>query len=175
MPDNQVIKFKNEELYREKLDCLVSGGCRGIFPVSIVEEEGAFKGFYKTSGYKKISMLKSVEAAETLMILEKTLDAVEECRQHLIFPEEFIISTDTAYTDGGFKTVKFTYMPGGREESFNVKISGFTESLKKITTENGRLYLDMMKELFSTENLSKTRLKAVIVKLRQEIKTCGII
>ena len=89
MLDKQVIRFESGKIpYKRKLDYLVCGGCKGIFPVSIVEDEDGIKGFYKTFGYKKISCLGEVGAAGILKLLEKTMDAVEECGQYLIFPEE---------------------------------------------------------------------------------------
>ena len=50
----------------------------------------------------------------------------------------------------------------------------YIEELKSITTENGRLYLNMAAELFSTEDISNKKIKAVLLKLRQEINLCNI-
>ena len=74
MLDKQVIRFESGKIpYKRKLDYLVCGGCKGIFPVSIVEDEDGIKGFYKTFGYKKISCLGEVGAAGILKLLEKTM------------------------------------------------------------------------------------------------------
>ena len=160
MLDKQVIRFESGKIpYKRKLDYLVCGGCKGIFPVSIVEDEDGIKGFYKTFGYKKISCLGEVGAAGILKLLEKTMDAVEECGQYLIFPEEFVINT---------------YMPSIRQDSLETKMLDYIEELKSITTENGRLYLNMAAELFSTEDISNKKIKAVLLKLRQEINLCNI-
>ena len=175
MLDKQVIRFESGKIpYKRKLDYLVCGGCKGIFPVSIVEDEDGIKGFYKTFGYKKISCLGEVGAAGILKLLEKTMDAVEEYGQYLIFPEEFVINTETAYVDSRFEKVRFTYMPSIRQDSLETKMLDYIEELKSITTENGRLYLNMAAELFSTEDISNKKIKAVLLKLRQEINLCNI-
>jgi len=175
MVNEQIVRFDREKIcFESKLDFLVSGGCKGIFPVSIIEDEEGIRGFYKTFGYKKLSCLENIGAAEILTLLEKTVDAVEECEQYLIFPEEFIISTETAYVDSRFQRIKFTYIPSRREESRNIKLLNFIGELKKLTTDNGRLYLNMAEELFSVENLSRGKIKALFLRLREEIKLCDI-
>ena len=76
--------------------------------------------------------------------------------------------------DGRFKEVKFTYLPSTRGKGWNTKLIAFIEELKQITTDNGKLYLDMVRELFSIESLSRTKIKAALLKLRHEIKVCNI-
>ncbi len=99
---------------------------------------------------------------------------MEECGQYLIFPEEFVINAETAYVDSRFEKVRFTYMPSIRQDSLETKMLDYIEELKSITTENGRLYLNMAAELFSTEDISNKKIKAVLLKLRQEINLCNI-
>ena len=175
MLDKQVVRLERDKLsFKDQLDFLACGGCKGIFPVSITEDEEGIKGYYKTMGFRKLSSFEEVSAADVLTLLEKTMEAVEECGQYLIFPEEFVISTDTAYVDGRFKEVKFTYLPSTRGKGWNTKLIAFIEELKQITTDNGKLYLDMVRELFSIESLSRTKIKAALLKLRHEIKVCSI-
>lgn len=175
MLDKQVVRLEREKLpFEGKLDFLTCGGCGGIFPVSITEDEEGIKGFYKTSGFKRLSDLEEVGAAEVLTLLEKTIDAVEECGQYLIFPEEFVISSDTAYVDEKFRRIKFVYVPCHGEKSCGDKLIDFMEELKKITTDNGRLYLDMAKDLLSSGYVGSMRIRTAVLRLKHEIKICGI-
>lgn len=176
MTDSRRVELGRAQIpYRRKLDYLVDGGCKGIFPLSIAEDEHGFCGTYRTDGYRRLSQLEQVPAAEVLVLLEKTLDAIEACRQYLIFPEEYQISTQTAYVNSRFSEVRFAYLPAQEEAALAVKLTAFIAELGQITTENGRLYLRMAGELISTEELSRKKIKALLLRLREEIKLCDII
>ncbi len=176
MLDKQVVRLDRSKLsFEGQMDFLTCGGCGGLFPVSITEDASGIRGYYKTSGFRKLSSLGEVGASDVLLLLEKTIEAVEECGRYLIFPEEFVISTETAYVDGRFRKVKFTYVPSSGEKDLNVKLGGFIEELKQITTDNGKLYLNMLRELISVRNLNRMKIKAAMLKLRYEIKMCNIL
>ena len=97
MLNKVMIKFKEEQLgYEEKMDLLTEGICKGIFPISIIKNQEGITGFYYTSGYKRISDCGLLGADKILTVVEKTISAMEECNQYLIFPEEFIMDMNTA-------------------------------------------------------------------------------
>ncbi len=176
MYDRVMIKFKEEQLaYKEKMDVLTEGGCKGIFPISIIKDARQITGFYVTAGYKRLSELDNLSAEKILTVVEKTVSAMEECNQYLIFPEEFIITLDTVYIKDNFERIKFTYVPDKSKSGASKKLTGFTAQLKKITTDSGKLYLDMLEQLFATENLSTLKIKALILQLKREVNLCHIV
>ncbi len=92
---------------------------------------------------------------------------MEECNQYLIFPEEFIMDMNTVYIKEDFENIKFTYVPDKNRIGAKKKLATFINDLKRSTTENGRLYLDMLVQMFDTENLSVMRIKAFICQLKK--------
>ena len=176
MLDRHIVNLDKEKLpFREKIAFLLNGGCKSIFPISIIEDSDGIKGFYKISSYKKLSGFEQMSAGDVLTVLEKTIDAIDECIQYLIFPEEFVIDTDTVYTDSSFKNVKFTYVPSKEDATESRKILKFIDELKDITTESGKLYLNMTGELFAVENLSRTNIRAMLMQMKREINICHIV
>lgn len=176
MYDKVMIKFKEEQLvYKEKMDVLTGGVCKGIFPISIIKNADQVTGFYVTSGYKRLSECDGLSAEKILTIMEKTVSAMEECNEYLIFPEEFVITLDTAYIKENFEKVKFTYIPDKNGTGASKKLMCFAKELKSITTESGKLYLDMLSQLFATENLSILKVKALIAQLIREVNLCHIV
>jgi len=176
MIEKKMIMIDEERLgFEEKLDILLNGGCKGIFPISIIKDDEGLKGFYYTSGYIPLALMDGISALEVLTLLEKTMEAIEACKQYLIFPDEFEISTETTYTSKDYEEVKFTYIPTEKESSASKKLALFVNQLKKITTENGALYLNMLEEMISLENLSFRGIKNMIIQLKQEIKICDIV
>ena len=156
--------------------CLLytSGGCKGILPLSIVRKKGGMIGYYSTSGYIRLSDLHELTVSGILTVAEETVAAIQECGQYLIFPEEYVINTDTVYIREDFKQIKFTYIPDRYSVSGRKKFSAFLEQLKDMTTENGRMYLDMLSQLSDTENLSLMKMKAFISRLKREAGIYGI-
>lgn len=175
MLDRVMIKFKEEQLgYGEKMDLLTKGTCKGIFPISIIKNREGITGFYYTSGYKRLADCRSLEADKILTIVEKTVSAMEECNQYLIFPEEFVMDMNTVYIEENFKDIKFTYVPDKNKVGAEKKLCRLIKDLKRVTTENGRLYLDMLGQMFDTENLSAVKIRAFVLQLKREVKLCEI-
>ncbi len=171
MDDKVIIKIsKNNLIYDEKIDILVEGVCRGIFPLSIVHKNDMLIACYNIAGYKRLSQFKNLSAESILTIIEKIIIAMEECCQYLIFPEEFIMNTNTIYVDEQLKTVKFTYIPDSDGEKIKNKFARLLNDLKITTTDNGRLYLEMLIQLCSVDNLSYKKLRLLVAKLSQEVK-----
>ena len=175
MFDKVKVLFKEEDLgYKKKTEVLTGGGCKGILPLSIVRKKGGMIGYYSTSGYIRLSDLHELTVSGILTVAEETVAAIQECGQYLIFPEEYVINTDTVYIREDFKQIKFTYIPDRYSVSGRKKLSAFLEQLKDMTTENGRMYLDMLSQLSDTENLSLMKMKAFISRLKREAGIYGI-
>lgn len=174
MIEKTVVSLDKEKLrFEEKIDFLLSGGCKSIFPISIAEDAQEVRGFYKTAGYRPLSALEYINAFEALNILEKTIDAIEECGEYLIFPEEFIISMETVYMDKSFSRAKITYIPSDDDDGVLPKLSNLIAGLKEIASENGRLYLNMMEEFLSVENLSRQKVKVLLLQLKEKLRFAG--
>jgi hypothetical protein len=173
---NKIIaKFQEKELgYRGKVEVLTKGVCKAIFPVSIVKSGKSITGYYVTSGYKRLSDCKELTAEQVLTVVHETVTALEECNKYLIFPEEFLITLDTTYIKENFDNIKFTYIPDENKRGATKKISSFIKSLKSVSTENGKLYLDMLDEIFLTENLNTLKVKALISQLKREVNLCNV-
>ena len=176
MIEKKMILIDEERLgFEEKLETLLNGGCKGIFPVSIIKDDEGLKGFYYTTGYIPLSVIEEASAFQILTLLEKTMEAIEMCKQYLIFPDEFVISTETVYTTKDYNEVKFTYIPEKIKNSASCKLIEFVKELKELTTENGKLYLNMLEEMIAVENLSFRGIKNMIIQLKREINICDII
>lgn len=175
MFDKVIVKFKEEQLsYEEKIDVLTDGVCKGILPISIMKKGSEITGFYSTAGYKRIAECKILEADKVLTVVEKTISAMEECNQYLIFPEEFVLDINTVYIKENFENIKFTYVPDRNRIKAEKKLSCFIRDLKSLTTDNGRLYLEMLGQMADTENLSITKMKAFVFQLKREVNLCEI-
>ncbi len=175
MYDKVLVKFKEENLgYGEKLEVLLQGRCEGIFPISIVKNKESITGFYSTSRYKRLSEFNKLTAGDVLTVVDKIASAIEECNQYLIFPEEYLLTLDTVYAKENFEKVKFTYIPDKNKTGVGKKMKLFLKDLKGVATENGSMYLDMLKEFFDKENLSPSKIKNIVMQLKREVNLCDI-
>ncbi|MBQ9961476.1 MAG: hypothetical protein IJP00_06165 [Firmicutes bacterium] len=176
MIEKKMIMIDEERLgFEEKLETLLGGVCKGIFPISIIKDDEGLKGFYYTAGYMPLTVLENISALQVLTILEKTMEAIEECKQYLIFPDEYILSTETVYTSKNLDEVKITYIPGEKTEHSSIKMVNFVKELKRLTTESGVLYLNMLEEMLTLETLSFRGVKNLIIQLKREVTICDVI
>lgn len=170
MNNRVIVRFSGEELmYEEKMELLTGEVCNAIFPISIMHKGSITTGYYKTSGYRRLSLCDNLTAESVLNIAVRIIEAMEECCQYLIFPEEYVINSNTVYLDERYSKIKFTYIPDIDKLSFAKKFEGILMEMKALTTEEGSLYLDMLIELSGVENLSFLKLKALITRLLRQV------
>lgn len=171
MNNKVIVRLMEDELmYEEKTRILTENICKTIFPISILHRDNLITGYYNTSGYKKLSSCNQLTAAILLEIIEKIILAIEECCQYLIFPEEYVINTNTIYVDERYETIKITYIADKNYENVKNKFHRLLNSMKELTTEDGRTYLDMLMEISSVENVSYRKLRLLVSNLSQEAK-----
>lgn len=170
-----IVNFSENDLeYPQKAETVTCGKCPCILPLTIIREEQDIRGMYNTEGYIRIASLKNISAAMILTIAERTLECTEMCRNWLLFPEQYVLSSDTVYISEDFRTVKLAYIPQRRKYSENSAIAAFIHSLKSVTTENGRTYLDTLASMLECRNIKISRVTGFIEQLKQEINICGI-
>ena len=157
-----------------KKEVLLSGSCRGVLPMGIIEKEDIIWGLFNTEGFVRISDLTELTAGDILTVAERTLECVEACRDCLIFPGEYVLSADTLYISDDFREARIAYIPEKRYTSQEGALSCFIYSLKRHTTENGRTYLDTLGSMLEIQGVKIYRVISFIEELKEEIKLCGI-
>lgn len=171
MKNKIVVRFKcNGSMYQEKIDVLLSGNCKSIFPVNLMNKNEGIIGYYDTLGYKSISKFTDLTAKSALVIAEKVILAMEDCYQYLFFPDEYVLNTNTTFIDHNYNTVKLIYIPDIRSENLSKKYQGFLRNLKEITNENGKKYLDKLIGDCSSESVSINKIKLLNSRLIDEVE-----
>lgn len=160
--------------YRKKYETVISGICPVILPLNIVKCGDCTRGMYRTEGFVRLSSLSGVSAARILTVAERIIEFTEICRDYLLFPEEYVLTADTVYISEDFRTVKLAYIPVRPCCSEKKVMAGLIHSLRSITTENGRMYLDTLTTMLECSNLKVSKVTGFIEHLKQEINLCGI-
>ena len=175
---NRVVKVKLTEsgaFFPWKREVLLSGSCRGVLPLGIIETEDGLCGYYRTEGFVRMSGLAGVKAGDILTVAERVLECLEVCRDCLIFPGEYVLSPDTIYVTADFNEARLVYIPLERYISEEGAISSLIYAMKGLTTENGMTYLDTLGAMLECTNLRLRRVIGFIEELKEEIKLCGIV
>lgn len=169
------INLKNKPaIYENKREKLIRSVCTDILPLSVISGKKILKGVYCTDGYMKVSSLGTLSAAQALSVVEGTIVMSEKLKNNLFFPEEYVLSPDTVYTDEKLEKYRLAYIPVAQQCRFDKSMHCFIGSMKKLTTQNGALYLDSLMNLVACGNLKSEGLIGFIEKLKQEIRVCGI-
>lgn len=172
MNNKVLVRFSRDDLmYGEKIDILLSDKCKSIFPMNIVHKDDGITGYYDTLGYKRVSDFEELTVKYALIVAKKVIEAVEDCYQYLLFPDEYVINPNTAYVDHNIDTVKFTFIPDRCSESFNSKYIGFLRCLKGLTTENGCMHLEAIIKYCGSKTISFNKIKYIISRLLQEVES----
>ena len=168
--DKIIVRMRETEcLYEEKIDLIKGGICSSIFPLNIIRCDSSIMGYYKTSGYRMIGSYNELTAKSIFIALEKIFQAIEDCTQFLIFPEEFVINLSTIYIDERFTHVKFVYIPDEKCRYKN-RMQILINELKQITNDEGKYHLEKLEKIVSEENLSYLKNEYMVAKILGEIK-----
>ena len=167
--DKIVVRLKSSEyLYDEKIEILKEGMCSSIFSISIIRQDSAITGYCNTSGYRRLGTYSELTAKALFIALEKIFEAIQQCTQFLIFPEEMVLNIDNIYIDERFSRVKFVYRQDYKCK-YEKKLKILLAELNNITTEEGRLYLDIFRKEVLGRNLSYLKTKYVISQILGKI------
>ncbi len=165
---------KEENLYSQRLDMLISGACKAVLPMNVIKGESYMKGIYDISGCCRLADLRQISADSVLTIVERVLELLDQCREYLVFEDEIVLTPETLYVSEDYNTVRLTYIPEKREHSEKNKMEYLLSCLKKQTTANGRMYLETVSRLLECGNLKTERVIGFLEELKQEIQLCEI-
>ena len=175
MYSKAMITFEENKLpYQERPDILARGDCKAFLHASFVYEEQKVRIYYETTGYKRLSSWKEVQAKDLLCVIEKLIQSMELARDYLFFPEEYILSTDSIYLNDEMDALKLIYIPADRKISASKSMENFLNAFGRITTENGRMYLHTLKYLLTAEDIKYEKILYFIDELITEASICNI-
>lgn len=163
-----------EAFFPWKREALLSGSCRGVLPLGIIDVGGAESILYRTEGFVRLSEMTTMKAGDILTIVERVLECVESCKDCLIFPGEYVLSPDIVYLTEDLNEARIVYIPTEHYVSEEGAISSLIYAMKWLTTENGRTYLDTLGTMLECTNLKLRRVIGFIEELKEEIRLCGI-
>lgn len=169
------VRISDSELFFPwKKDVLLSGSCSGVLPFGIIDAVSEETGFYNTEGFTRLSDSPELKAGDILTAAERILECVEICKDALIFPGEYILSPDTVYVTPDLRQARIAYIPVERYVSEEGALSSLIYTMKELTTENGRTYLETLGAMLECSNLRLRKVIGFIEELKEEIKVCGI-
>lgn len=175
--------------YPQKKEMLLSGSCGAIFGMSVISNGSVTRAVYDTRGYRKLGDMRNLSASRVLYLAEKVLLMAAECEDYLFFADEYVLSVDTVYFSEENDRARLLYIPcekrkGSEREKtihtecvndeLSIGMANFVNQMKPLTTDNGRLYLETLIQLFLCENLRTERIIGFIERLRHEIYSCAI-
>ena len=83
-------------------------------------------------------------------------------------------SPDTVYVTPDLRQARIAYIPVERYVSEEGALSSLIYTMKELTTENGRTYLETLGAMLECSNLRLRKVIGFIEELKEEIKVCGI-
>jgi len=174
MNNKRLVSFMNaDDSFFIILSYLIEGKCGCILPLSVTRTGDAVRGIYDTTGYRKLSVLRNIKASDILEVLAGTVQCMEMCRNFLLFSRDYILSPDNVYVSEDYRKVKFIIVPAKPVASDVNSLLSYIHSLKPLTNENGRIYLETMSNILECENLRCENVTAFIRHLQKEISLCS--
>ncbi len=176
------VRFDSDSLsYPRVKDVILSGNCRRILPASLMNyrKKGKPVFVYNKEGYKVLSSYREMAVAETLGTLEEILDMIKDCKNFFLVTGEYLLSLDCIYISEDKKKtkdyMKLAYIPRKKGEEERNPLNTLIHQMRKITTENGRSYLERLCEYMERGSYTPEKLKMYIEELKREIYMLDIV
>lgn len=160
--------------YDHKMNIIRNHECPAVFPANVIgTADRNTMLVYDTSGYVSLSQLRGVPVRQTMELFIAALRVMEVMKDYLLLPGSYLLSRDTLFTGENLKGMKIIYVPC---KPFSQKTSfiHLCNSLKEITTENGKLYLEMTSERILSTEPGIHALITYVNELIREVRMCGI-
>ena len=151
------------------MEILLNNKCEGILPFSRLRDGEINIGVYNCEGYMPLRELSNVSGLIALRILELLINTVEQLKDYLFYPDEYIISTDTIFINRDYTNLKFMYIPYKLRLSERRYYKNMVFYLEKVTTEIGREYLEKAL-VYMDSNPKYVHLIAYIRNLKSELE-----
>ena len=175
MKEKRVVTVAKERFsYSGKISLLAASACPGIFPAEVVEENGILRIYYDTRGWRQLNDWNTLSAVDVLVMVKAVLQNIETLKTWLFFPEEYILSGQTAYFSPDGSLARFLYIPDGQAVSGMCRMECFLHGMKEKTTENGIMYLETLRNFLNIDLLDTGRTLAFLDSLLTEARICGI-
>lgn len=160
--------------YDGKAEVLAACACPGILPARVTADGEMVQIYYDVRGWSRLEDRRNLSATDALLVVSQTLKKMESLRGWLFFPEEYVLSGRTVWISTDGREAKIMYIPDGKPVSEQRRLEGFLQELKRMTTENGVMYLETLIRMVETEHLNTGRVLVFIDHLMTEAHVCGI-
>lgn len=168
MKDKIRVVFDRRALsFPAALECLAAEKCRGFFPAEIITEGNRVEAWFHVEGWHRLKDEELISPVQVLLLAKSVLLAVDECRDWLWFPEDYVLSLDTVFTDGKGH-VRFLCIPERSKLSEYRRMENFLRALEKKTSGKGAGYLEECIGLLKEKPLHTRRLIASLDQILEE-------
>ena len=132
--------------------------------MSVVDDEEKRIALYFTEGLIRVCD-SEFSPVNVLELTGRILVMLEELKDYLIQPEEIVLSTGLIFVDQDMRKTRICPVLKNevKDDTYDLLLS-----LKELTDEMGRAYLDVFTEAFRTKNYSTVGFLSLIEDLKKE-------
>lgn len=174
------------------VELLLSGVCKKILPMSVISSDGKMWGMYNLSGYKCLSHFNQLSGSKALSIISSLIEAIEICKDYLIYPREYNLTTDLIYVNDDGEDLRIAFFPSinankerkkhqfekifdeyDKDTEHEIKaVKKIISDLKETSSENAKMYMETLETLLSADGLKVSNILGFIEELKEEAHIC---
>ena len=112
-------------------EILAGNYCHGFVRMSMVKEQGRYSFSYKPGIYKKLEY-KRMSLYEKMILLKSLIDVIENNKDHLIWPETYLIEPELIYLRDNkvsSEDVRIMYYPDLKTLNYRYKLMLFADRI----------------------------------------------
>lgn len=157
-------------------DILLSGSCRAVLPMDLYRGRKYCFGVYHTAGLQCLRQCEHLTADQALRAAGALLRMQDICRDHLLFPADYVLSMDTLYAKRDYTEIQLLFIPTDKDrlENPHKRLLTLLQSMKRLTSPCGADYLAALQDLLQMRSYGNEQLLGSLQQWREEIAVSGL-
>ena len=141
-------------------EILTRNHCPGFLKMSMVREREAYNFSYRPGVYKKLDF-SGMSLYEKLILIKSLISLSEKNKEHLIYPESYLIEPELIYlknNNASCKDVRIMYYPDIKALSFRYKLVIFASRIMNKRIKDEREAIDQIRLASEIGDIDRIRL-----------------
>lgn len=132
-------------------------------------------GVYHTTGLQCLRQCKHLTADQVLRAAGALLRMQDICRDHLLFPADYVLSMDTLYAKRDYTEMQLLFIPTDKDrmENPHKRLLTLLQSMKRLTSPCGADYLAALQELLQMRSCGNEQVLGSLQQWRRRSQSVG--
>ncbi|MBR3785482.1 MAG: hypothetical protein IKJ77_03670 [Firmicutes bacterium] len=174
MNQNKTVFYGKDGIPKWMMEQLAMGIMDVFLPVSFIQDTAGISAVFQTGGCRPLHQMKQMSTEEVFQMFCNLIGQMEANERHYLFPDRYVISTETVFYDPLKSRIKMIFVPNEEGLPGKEQLCLLIRDCMNLASEEGRGYLESLAEEICEKDFSYRGILHRCELLQQEVYVCDI-